>query len=236
LILKRRLQAVLRSQAPPENATQTDSGRIETMAFARRPFAPLLILFALIFALASPAHAGPGDYLRARGNDLRDAFILDLGRGHGFAEIDLRATDYATFCVGFAESYRCRVLGKWPLAPVEGARVGDLKGRAFPRRHEANVGFPFTTLLGFMYDWRSAACTWVAAPEFPDLHEDLNFWVDNWLIVDDAAHVKPWSSKFDVAGGFTIPFVAVRVGLSGGEFVDLFAGLFGLDPAGDDER
>jgi hypothetical protein len=173
-----------------------------------------------------------------RARDLRDILILDIGQGFFAAEVDARATDYLTFCVGAAESRRIRLLGKLGEAPVvEGKRWRVIEETWFgPVRNEANIGFPVTNLAGLLTEGVSPACTWLSVPEFLDMDSDVTPYVKNWLIVDDYEHKKPLTEKFDVTLGFSVPFATARVGVSPGNLVDFFAGWIGLDPAGDDER
>lgn len=193
-------------------------------------------LVAATFASAPRAQAA--DYLMARLRDLRDIAILDIGIGYLAFEIDFRATDYFTFCLGAAESRRARILGKWTElfdAPDEDRFYID-EGWIAPLRWEANVGFPCSNLAGFDTDHYSGWCTWLAVPEFIDVPRGGPTYNQNWLFFDDPKHEKPLADKFDLAFGFTIPFLAARLGLSPGNFIDFFAGFFGFDPADDGDR
>lgn len=197
----------------------------------------LLLLLTLAVAVTASGCAGSG-YFADRGRDLRDVAILDLGIGYPLLEIDIRATDYLSFCIGAAESKRWRLLGKWTELDdvAEFPRHRIKQGWIAPSRNEANIGWPSAMLAGWANEEYPPTGTWISIPEFLDLETGIDPYVSNWLCVDDPGHAKPLTEKFDLAAGFTIPFLTARFGLSPGNFVDLLAGIVTLDPAGDDDR
>lgn len=99
------------------------------------------------------------------------------------------------------------------------ARKAGLSGRRAYWLRDRELGLPFSTLL-----WAGAL-------------RDLQLWRLGQLhagAVDVWQDASVWR-RFDLEVGLFAGVFGLRVGLSPGELVDLFAGLVGFDPAGDDE-
>ncbi len=192
---------------------------------APRGARPILVAVCALGALAALGCA----YARDRGRDALDVFRLEVGYGIGL-EVDARATDLAA--VGLGGSYTKRV---------------GLRDGSFGVGQELALGLPVAPFL-----WGAASENGTDLP-LPPAHlaarvslRDLTWprpvgrsQAEGSLLfpfpLGATSPARPLLRRADLEVAATAVVVSVRAGFSPGELLDLIAGLFGLDPAGDDD-
>lgn len=214
---------------------------------------------ALLLPVLLASCGSVGEYFRHRGLDLMDCVKLNVGVGIGIA-VDLRATDwfapglgYMSYTTNFGWDDR-RLHGVWeecvsintPRAVVEAA-IGSDDDRVSPD-YDASLAIGRLALASvFLANER-----WLRNPTTKEVTVDyyslFNFAPVATFIRTDPGRFflkegerafvrsKPiWDQGWFEAGA-TVLFLHARAGVNAFQAVDFLAGIFGLDPAGDDRR
>jgi len=171
-----------------------------------------LAFTAALLALLSSCSAAP--YFADRGRDLADCFTITVSAGPGISA-SLALTDACHLMVGGGVHGEAGLIGR----RVGAAGVMNLGLPIVPFMEEGLLHgrLLFTECSG---DWREEdvqdECYLIHAGGWPPTNP-----------------VTTRMRAFDLEIGATV-LLGVRLGFSPGEFVDLIAGSFGSDPAGDD--
>ena len=149
-----------------------------------------------------------------RGRDLGECFTLTVAAGPEISA-DVKLTEALHLAVGGGVHGEAGLIhGAWGSAAV------------------ATLGLPVAPFLedGILYGrylFTEASGGWSDAQVQDECYA---IHLAGWAPTNPS---RPWIDRFDLEVGVTV-LLGVRAGFSPGQFVDLLAGCFGGDPAGDD--
>lgn len=202
-------------------------------------------------------------YVHDRAHDLADIPIVGGGLGGlvvfgpgGGLEAEVKITDLFIPAIGASEMQKFEFIHgdcirflerrlSFPFAPIYSLVTGGLPWPAVALRSDPYAGYFGMILRQYWSDfhlrYRQAMAMPVPASMRDEVSqvrlgsenlEGINHW---WLITPFLDSNEPLINRFDVHGEATFLVVSAKLGISLGQVLDFFTGLFGLDPARDDD-
>ncbi len=205
----------------------------------------------LVFLLAYIPLAGTGcTYARARGYDLLDVASVGVGYGLGL-NIHVQASEllHASFGASTSHMYgtRGRYVGYWREGNVGWPVTFLVFGTMEPEnpKMEAYQGQVLLFTLIPLTDWESVLYVSPSLAGPAPAEEEKHFCVVNPLFTRHVAGPhgigmisgaipEEYHPNGEVSAGFLLGVIGARVALDVVELGDFLAGIFMLDPAGDD--